>query len=74
MLINVKMPTIVGTIFQFQFFTIFGLKNVKKTFLKNLSVFSAVSFYGIEVQVITNPSSRLEKHQTLYYLLMTDFL
>ena len=29
--------------------------------------------YRIEVQVITNLSSRLEKHQTLDILLMTDF-
>ena len=31
------------------------------------------SFYRIEVQVITNPSSRLEKHQSLDFVLMTDF-
>ena len=33
------------------------------------------SFYQIEVQVVTNPSSRLEKeHQVLVVLLMADFL
>ena len=32
------------------------------------------SFYQIQVQVITNLPSRLEKHQTLDILLITDFL
>ena len=32
------------------------------------------SFYQIQVQVIANLPSRLEKHQTLDILLMTDFL
>ena len=32
------------------------------------------SFYQIEVQVITNPSSRLEKLQMCEFLFMTDFL
>ena len=31
------------------------------------------SFYQIKVQMITNLSSRLEKHQTLDILLMTEF-
>ena len=31
------------------------------------------SFYQIQVQVIANLPSRLEKHQTLNILLMTDF-
>ena len=31
------------------------------------------SFYQIQVQVIANLPSRLEKHQTLDILLMTDF-
>ena len=31
------------------------------------------SFNQIEVQVITNPSSELEKHQTLDFLLMAVF-
>ena len=31
------------------------------------------SFYQIQVQVIANQPSRLEKHQTLDILLMTDF-
>ena len=31
------------------------------------------SFDQIEVQVITNLSSRLEKHQILEFLFMTDF-
>ena len=34
---------------------------------------SSFLFYRIEVQVITNLSSRLEKHQTFDILLMTDF-
>ena len=45
-------------------------KRQLSTFWRN----SARSFYWIEVQVITNPSSRFEKHQTLDFLLMTDFL
>ena len=32
------------------------------------------NFYQIQVQVIANLPSRLEKHQTLHILLMTDFL
>ena len=32
------------------------------------------SFYRIQVEVIANLPSRLEKHQTLDILLMTDFL
>ena len=32
------------------------------------------SFFRIQVQVIANLPSRLEKHQTLDILLMTDFL
>ena len=32
------------------------------------------SFYRIQVQVIANMPSRLEKHQTLDILLVTDFL
>ena len=32
------------------------------------------SFYQIQVQVIANMPSRLEKHQTLDILLLTDFL
>ena len=31
------------------------------------------SFYQIQVQVIANLPSRLEKHQTLDIVLMTDF-
>ena len=30
-------------------------------------------FFQIEVQVISNPSSRLEKHQTPEFLVMNDF-
>ena len=32
------------------------------------------SFLHIEVQVISNPSSRLEKHKTSKYLLINNFL
>ena len=47
---------------------------MQKQSFEEISVLSAVFFYWIEVQVITNPSSRLEKHQTFDFLLMTDFL
>ena len=50
-----------------------GFKNAKFKFLKKISVLSAI-FYQIQVQVIANLPSRLEKHQTLDILLMTDFL
>ena len=32
------------------------------------------SFYRIEVQVFTNPSNQIEKHQTLDFWLMTTFM
>ena len=32
------------------------------------------SFYRIEVQVFTNSSNQIEKHQTLDFLLMTTFM
>ena len=35
---------------------------------------SECSFYRIQVHVIANLASRLEKHQTLDILLVTDFL
>ena len=42
--------------------------------MKKINISIAVFFYRIEVQVISNPSSRLEKnHQILKLLLMTDF-
>ena len=57
----------------FYHFTIFGFKNAKINFLKKISVLSAV-FTAIQVQVIANMPSRLEKHQTLDILLLTDSL
>ena len=57
----------------FYHFPIFGLKNAKSNkYLKKIRVLS--SFFRIEVKVISNPSSRLEKHQTPELLLMNDFL
>ena len=54
-------------------FTIFGFKNEKNQLFEEIKRFES-SFYRIDVQVITNPSIRLEKHQTIDFLLMTDFL
>ena len=49
-----------------------GSKIKKSTFEEN-KPYNCV-FYHIEAQVITNPSSRLEKkHQLLEFLFMTDF-
>ena len=44
----------------FYHFTIFGFKNTKIKFLEKIRVFSAF-FFRIEVQMISNPSSQLEK-------------
>ena len=52
---------------------ILGVKNAKFNFLKTISVLSEVFFYQIQVQVIANMPSRLEKHQKLDILRMTDF-
>ena len=49
-------------------------KNAKIKFLKKISVLNAVFFNQIQVQMIANQPSRLEKHQTLDILLLTDFL
>ena len=57
----------------FYHFMIFGFKNVKINFFKENKRFEC-SFNRIQVQVITNLPSQLEKHQTLDILLMTDFL
>ena len=46
---------------------------MQKSFFVEIKRF-VCSFYWIEVQVVTNQSSRLEKHQTLDHLLMTDIL
>ena len=51
----------------------FVFKNAKINFLMELSVLSAV-FIELRVQVVTDLSSGHEKHQTLDFLLMTDFL
>ena len=50
-----------------------GSKFAKFYFLKKISVLSAI-IYRIEVHVIINPSSRLEKHQTLEFSPMTEML
>ena len=42
------------------------------TFLKKNGF--EISFYKIDVSVVTNWSVRLEKHQTIEILLMVDFL
>ena len=59
----------------FYHFTIFGSKMLNSNFLKKIRVLSA--FFRIEVQVISNPSSQLEKkkqqHQTSEFLLKNDF-
>ena len=51
----------------------FGFKNAKINFLKKLSVLRT-DFYPIEVQVITNPSRRLEKHQKLDFFAYDQFI
>ena len=48
----------------FYHFTIFGVKNAKINFLNKNKRFNC-SFYQIEVQMITNPSSRLKKTKYL---------
>ena len=57
----------------FYHLTIFGFKNAKTNFLKKSIVLKAV-FIELKFQVITNPSSRLEKRQSLGFLLLTEFL
>ena len=57
----------------FYHFTVFGFKNAKIKFLKKIRVLRAV-FFRIEVQVISNPSSRHEKHQTSKFSLINNFL
>ena len=44
----------------------------KSTFLRKNGLES--SFYKIDVLVVTNWPVRLEKHQTIEFLLMMDFL
>ena len=44
----------------------------KINFFEEIKCF-VCNFYWFEVHVITNQSSRLEKHQTLDFLLTTDF-
>ena len=52
----------------------FWAQNAKIKFLKTIRVLRAF-FFQIEVQVISTPSSRLEKeHQTPEFLLMNEFL
>ena len=50
----------------------FGLKMQNTLFVRKNGFES--SFYKIDVQVATNWSVRLEKHQTIKILLMVDFL
>ena len=52
-------------------FSILAYENAKIKFLKKIMVLTAV-FLRIKVQVISNPSSQLEKYQTPAFLLMND--
>ena len=56
----------------FYHFTIFGFKNAKKNCEENKGF--ERSFLGIEVHVISNPSTGLKKHQTSKFLLINIFL
>ena len=58
----------------FFYFTVFVLKNAKNQRFEENKGLGAL-FYRIELQVVTNRSSRLEKTQTLfaYYRLFTNF-
>ena len=51
----------------------FWVQKCKNKFFEENKRFEC-SFYQIQVQVIANLPSRLEKHQTLNISLMTDFL
>ena len=50
----------------------FGVRKCKNEHFEENKLINCC-FYQIEGPVITNPSSRLEKHQILEFLLMTDF-
>ena len=50
----------------------FWVKNAKKSLFKEKNGFES-NFNKIDVQVVTNWSVRLEKHQTIEILLMVDF-
>ena len=52
----------------FYHFTIFWLKKAKINFLRKKNKRLICSFHQIEIQVITDPSRRLEKHQKLEFL------
>ena len=65
--------TLSGVLEEFSITSRFLGSNAKIKFLKKISVFEC-SFYQIQVQVIGNQPSRLEKHQTLDILHMTDIL
>ena len=56
----------------FYHFTIFRFKNAKNQIFEENKRFEC-NFYQIQVQVIASLPSRLEKHQTLDILLITDF-
>ena len=58
-----------GTIFFYS--KVFGLK-MQKSFFKEKMVLRVV-FLKIEVKLVTNLSTQLEKHQTIEILLMVDF-
>ena len=51
-----------------------GSKVQKQIFEENKRFECSFFYYQIQVQVIANLLSQLEKHQTLDSLLMTDFL
>ena len=65
--------TLSGVLEDFSITSRFLGSKMQKSFFEENKRFEC-SFYQIQVQVIAKLPSRLEKHQTLYILLMTDFL
>ena len=62
-----------GVLEEFSFTSQFWVRKCKNQLFEENKGFEC-SFYQIQVQVIANLPSRLEKHQTLDILLMTEFL
>ena len=65
-----------SSFFEHFFFTskFFGLKMQKSTFLRKMVLRVVFFFYKIDVKVVTKWSVQFEKHQTIEFLLMVDFL
>ena len=61
-----------GALEEFSITSRFWVQKCKNQLFEESKSLSAV-FYRIQVQAIANLSSRLQKHQTLDILLMTDF-